>query len=191
MTVWSADRAADELATRLEEDHLAYAFGGALALAAWGVPRATLDVDVSVFVEVRQLDRVLDSFERAGALVDREDARRQVDRIGMFMASLRGVRLDIFLAHHPMHREMEQRRVALKAFGEVDRWFLSAEDVVLTKLIYRRPKDILDLERLFAVQPSLDVTYVSGWLRRIVGEDDERHAVLADLITRFGGSSPP
>ena len=38
------------LADQFDEDGLAYAVGGALALGAWGVPRTTSDVDVSVFV---------------------------------------------------------------------------------------------------------------------------------------------
>lgn len=57
------------LADRFDEDGLPYALGGALALGAWGVPRTTSDVDVSVFVSERELDRLLDSVERAGAMI--------------------------------------------------------------------------------------------------------------------------
>jgi len=41
---------AGHLADRFDEDGLPYAFGGAMALGAWGVPRTTSDVDVAVFV---------------------------------------------------------------------------------------------------------------------------------------------
>lgn len=107
--------------------------------------------------------------------------------MGLFMARLGGVRLDLFLAHHPMHESMRARRVAVRAFGEHDRYFLSAEDVVLTKLIYRRRKDVLDLERLFAVQEgNLDLGYVRYWLTRIAPEGDPRYHTLDDLERRFG-----
>jgi len=52
----------------------------------WGVPRTTSDVDVSVFVGERELDRLLDSVERAGALVERAEAPRLVARTGFFVA---------------------------------------------------------------------------------------------------------
>lgn len=39
------------LANALEQRAVPYAIGGALACGVWGVPRATLDVDVNVFVD--------------------------------------------------------------------------------------------------------------------------------------------
>ncbi len=69
---------AARLADRFDEDGLPYAFGGALALGAWGVPRTTTDVDIPVFVAEPELDRLLDSIERSGAMVDRSAARRSV-----------------------------------------------------------------------------------------------------------------
>lgn len=177
---------AAHLADRFEEDRLAYAFGGAMALGAWGVPRTTSDVDVAVFVGEHDLPRVLDAVERAGAMVDRAEAGRTVARTGMFFGLLAGIRLDVFLAHHPMHADMERRRVALKTLDGTSRWFLSAEDVVLTKLIYGRAKDVADLQRLFAVRgDDLDVGYVSGWLAKIVPPGDRRLALLNELRRRF------
>lgn len=177
---------AGHLADRFDEDGLAYAFGGAMALGAWGLPRTTSDVDVSVFVPEKNLDRALESVERGGAIVDRADARRSVTRTGMFMALLAGTRLDVFIAHHPMHGDMERRRVALKAPDGKVRWFLSAEDVVLTKLIYGRAKDVADLERLFVMMAKvLDLGYVAGWLAKIVPPGDRRVALLDELRRRF------
>ncbi|MBL0216129.1 MAG: hypothetical protein IPQ07_19880 [Myxococcales bacterium] len=43
--------AARRLAAAFDADGLSYGIGGALALGVWGAPRATKDVDVSVFVE--------------------------------------------------------------------------------------------------------------------------------------------
>jgi len=177
---------AGHVADRFDEDGLTYAFGGALALGAWGVPRTTSDVDVAVFVPERDLERALDSLERAGAMVDRAEASRLVARTGMFFAALGRTRLDVFIAHHPVHADMERRRVSLETLDGERRWFLSAEDVVLTKLIYGREKDVADLQRLFAVRgPSLDLPYVSEWLAKIVPPGDRRLNLLAELRRRF------
>jgi hypothetical protein len=64
--------------------------GGALALGAWGVPRTTSDVDVSAFVSERELDRLLDSVERAGAMVERVQAHGSVARTGFLSRSSAG-----------------------------------------------------------------------------------------------------
>ena len=176
------------LAARLTEDGIEFAFGGALALAAWGVPRATIDVDVSVFVPPTDWRRVVDALERCGALVAADEAERTATSIGLIVAYVAGTRVDLFLQHHPMHADMRRRRVSRHGVGDGESYFLSASDVVLTKLLYNRAKDRTDLERLFAVcGGQIDVEYVAGWLERIVGADDERLAVLTDLRARFPG----
>jgi hypothetical protein len=177
---------AARLADRFDEDGLAYALGGALALGAWGVPRTTTDVDIAVFVAEPELDKLLDSIERAGAMVDRAEARRSVAKTGFLVAHLGRTRLDLFIAHHPWHAEMHARRQLLPTPDGKERWFLSLEDVALAKLLYARPKDIQDLERLFAVQRSrLDLAYLRRWLSAMVPAQDMRLRTLEELARRF------
>jgi hypothetical protein len=173
---------AEHLADRLDEDALAYALGGALALGVWGVPRTTADVDLAVFAGDDQLDRVMNAFERSGAIVDRAAASRSVATAGFFVADLAGTRVDAFLAHHPWHVDMQSRRVQVPAPSGKPRWFLCAEDLAIAKLMYARPKDVADLERLWQVQRErLDVAYIERWLAAIVPAGDRRHQLLADL----------
>ncbi len=174
------------LADRLDEDRLPYALGGALALAAWSGPRQTVDVDLAVFVGEEELARVIDAVERAGAVVARDDAARSVASTGMFIAQLGRTRVDVFLATHPVHEEMARRRVAVDVDG-TPMWFLSPEDLALLKLFYGRPKDLIDLERLFAAQSDVDVPYIRSWLERIVPPGDRRLSTLDDLARRFAG----
>ena len=177
---------AARLADRFDEDGLPYALGGALALGAWGVPRTTSDVDVSVFVSERELDRLLDSVERAGAMVERVEARRSVARTGFFVAFFGRTRIDLFIAHHPWHAEMQRRRVALPTPDGRPRWFLSPEDMALAKLLYARPKDVQDLDRLFAVQAGrIDLAYLRQWLPLMVPAGDARLGLLEDLARRL------
>ena len=177
--------AARRLATVFDGDGLPYGLGGALALGVWGAPRATKGVDVSVFVETDQLGRVLDSLERAGALVNREDAVRSVDRIGLFQARLGRIVIDVFMSDHP-HAAQMAARVCLVAEPDGARLaFISAEDLCLHKLMFGRAKDVVDLERLFAVRV-LDLAYVRTWLTQMVPAQDRRLAILDDLERRFG-----
>ncbi|HEX6239585.1 MAG TPA: hypothetical protein VFZ61_01780, partial [Polyangiales bacterium] len=53
--------------------------------------------------------------------------------------------------------------------------FLSPEALCVFKLLFFRPKDLVDLERLIEVQAgALDTGYVRAELAKLMGEHDER-----------------
>lgn len=68
------------------------------SLAAWGGPRATVDVDLNVFVDDERLPDVFDVFERRLSIaVDRPAARGRHHRDGMFVLhSAESMRIDVF-----------------------------------------------------------------------------------------------
>lgn len=174
------------LADRLEEDGFAYALGGAVALAAHGFPRNTADVDISVFVPEGQLAGLFDSLDRAGCRFDREHARSAVERISLFTVRCGRVAADLFVSFHPHHHEALARRVSLRCPDGNGRWFLSAEDMVIHKLVMSRQKDLMDLELLFTARGStMDVGYVRRWIDAITPPGDQRRATLDDLQRRF------
>jgi hypothetical protein len=80
--------AALRVAHSLEERAVPYALGGALAYGLWGVPRATLDVDLNVFVEPEALGPVFEAFAALGIPVDPTAAQDSVGREGMFQAMM-------------------------------------------------------------------------------------------------------
>ncbi len=181
----NALEAAQRIGECFDEDKIPYGIGGALALGVWGALRATRDVDINVFVAEAELPRAFDSLERAGVLLDRATATRDLARIGLCRGRLGRIVVDIFVSQHPQHAEM-QRRVRRVADAEGhSSAFLSVEDLALHKLIFGRPKDVTDLERLFAVRLDLDVTYVRRWLIQMVPAGDQRLAILDDLEERF------
>ncbi len=180
------------VADRLDEGGIPYAIGGALALAAHAVPRATKDVDFSVFVPEPDLDRLFDAVERAGCLLDRSRARADVDRVALFAARHGRVGIDFFVSFQPHHHEALARRVAFPGPDGRPRWFLSAEDLAIHKLALARAKDHMDLEHLFAaVGDRMDVAYVRRWLHALTGEGDPRRSQLESLVSRFGAPTRP
>jgi hypothetical protein len=178
-------RLAAHIARCLDEDKLDYAVGGALALTVHALPRDTADVDISVFAAVEELPRVFDALERAGVMVDRADATRSQARIGMFTGRAGKRLVDVFLYGHPHFEAMHRRRVqATTPSGEL-LWFISAEDLCVTKLVFARAKDIADLEHVFAANPKLDVEYIRSWLVQMPPPIERRLAILDDLAARF------
>jgi len=139
---------------------------------------------VSVLCRVEELPRVLDSLGLAGVLCRRDDAARDVARIGLFQGRLGVVVVDVFLSEHPQYAEMHRRLRQVAAPDGRSLAFISAEDLCLHKLLFGRPKDIGDLESLFAVR-TLDLAYVRAWLVQMVPAGDRRVDVFDDLARRF------
>ncbi|MBA3398291.1 MAG: hypothetical protein H0T89_37035 [Deltaproteobacteria bacterium] len=176
--------AATRIGQLLEADGLEYAIGGALALGVWGAPRGTKDVDLSVFATPPEYGRVADAFERVGVVFDRIGAERDLGRIGFFRGRLGRIHIDVFMSAHPHFDSMRARRRRIEAPGGQHLYFISAEDLCVMKLVYARDKDFADLERLFAVQPQLDMAYIRQWVRQLPVGDDAL-ATLEALDRRF------
>jgi hypothetical protein len=178
------------IARALAAAGLAHALGGALALGAHGVPRGTLDVDVNVFVADDDLPRVTDCLRAIGVEIDDAPALARARRDGMFVGLWAGMRIDVFVPSIPFSDEAARTRVRLVDPGGEAVWFLSAEALAVFKLLFFRPKDVVDLERLVAVQgAAFDHAYVRGWMVAMMGEDDDRVRLWDDLVVRFGRSN--
>jgi hypothetical protein len=73
-------------------------------------------------------------------------------------------------------------------FGDDRIHVLSAEDLVIYKVIFDRAKDWRDLaELVYAANDPLDLDYVRRWLGRILAADDPRHERL-ERVVDSGGS---
>jgi hypothetical protein len=159
----------------LAESGIPHAFGGALALAYYATPRATLDIDLNIFLPVREANRVLAALTPLGvaaptaaqwrALGDREQAR-------IFWEE---TPIDLFFAYDPLHDQCRERMQRVPFGDGASIPVLSAEDLAVFKAIFDRAKDWRDLrEMLFALGGSFDAAYALLWLRRILAEDDAR-----------------
>lgn len=162
------------LADCFERAGVPYALGGALAYGLWGVPRATIDVDVNLFVEGDQLGRVVDALRSLGIEIDPTLARAQSEATGLIVTHWGPFRLDLFTPSISFSWEAMRTRVRHVVEGH-SAYFLSAEAIAVFKLLFFRTKDIADLERLLAVQGArLDRAYVRMHIVALMGEDDER-----------------
>jgi hypothetical protein len=180
--------AARAVAAALERAGFDYAIGGAIALAYWGVPRATVDVDVGVSAEPLQLPALFEALRDAGFEIDLDRAAQAAAR-GDFGCRAHGVRVDVFLPVLPLAREALERRRRVP-FGETQIWIVTAEDAALLKLLFGRTKDLADLERLFAVHADrFDYAYMDRWVAALFGEVDPRRRAYAELCAKARGSA--
>jgi hypothetical protein len=164
------------LVEALERAGIDYALGGAVALSAWSEPRATTDVDINIWPAGDSLDPVLEALVDAGVAVDPGAAKREAELRGMFVGRRGPYRIDVFVPSIPFYADAlaTRRRVAVAG---TDGWVLSAESIAVFKMLFFRPKDLVDVARLLEVaRDGLDRTAVRAAVVAVVGEDDVRVA---------------
>jgi len=171
-----------QLIDRLEASGLPYALGGAVAYSAWGEPRATRDIDLNLWVEPASLDPAFDVLASAGVSLDRARARTEALERGLFIGWHGEYRIDVFVPSIPFYAEALARRIRVRLAGH-DTWVLSPEVLAVFKMLFFRPKDLRDLERLLAVQGArFDRDFVRRSLVEMLGEGAE-HVVAWDELT--------
>jgi hypothetical protein len=157
---------------RLDAEKIAHAFGGALALAYYAEPRATIDIDLNVFVPPDAHRRIHDALAPLG--VDDGDLDPlALERDGQCRVRWGSTPIDLFYAYDELHEAM--RRAARRvAFGEGELTILAPEHLVVCKAIFDRPKDWIDIEQVLVCGEELDVAEIDRWLKRVTDPDDPR-----------------
>ena len=176
------------IAQALEQAHIPYAFGGAIALAYYAAPRGTEDIDINVFLRVEEAGTCLEELERLG--IERPAADRDIHDHQVVLSWER-TPIHVFFSYDPFHDSCRARaRQAAFAGGEI--WILSAEDITIFKVIYDRPKDRAEVrEVLLCMGEQMDVVYTIGWLERALGSEDVRvmrfRGAVAELVSARSG----
>lgn len=164
-----------------------HAFGGALALAYYAEPRATIDVDVNVFVAPRRAGRTLDALGMLGATVDRPALLALAQRDGQVRVRWGRSPIDLFFSYDPFHKACAAAR-RMVPFGDTQIPILSPEHLVVCKAVFDRRKDWIDIEQiLFVTASDVDVAEITRWVNRILGAPDRRTKKLASTIHRIVG----
>jgi len=161
----------------LRSAEIPHAFGGAIALAYYAEPRATVDVDVNVFVGPDHLDAVraaLSPLGVASPIVDSEAGdRARVGREGQTRWWWGRTPVDLFFAYDPVHDAM-RRAVRTVPFGDDQIPVLGPEHLVVCKVVFDRDKDWLDITQVLTAVPDFDTAEVRRWLEHLLRPDDER-----------------
>jgi hypothetical protein len=156
---------------QLTQAKIPHAFGGALALAYYAEPRATIDVDLNLFVAPSSYPGIERDLARIG-VGDGVDPKA-VERDGQCRLRWGNTPIDLFFAYDALHDAM-RRATRSEPFGETKIPILAPEHLLVCKAIFNRPKDWLDIEQMLVCVDDLDLAEVRTWLDRIVGADDPR-----------------
>jgi hypothetical protein len=159
-------QAAAEVLACLDEAGAPSCVIGGLAVARWGVPRATGDVDLTVLAPHGQESAVLD------LLLGQFPARRPdarafalVNRV-VLLRTATGPEADVSLAALPFELEALDLASSWEAATGVFLRTCPAEHLIVYKLVAARPQDLVDVEGIVRRQGDrLDVGRIRRWGR--------------------------
>lgn len=149
---------------------------GAQAVAAYGVPRLSADVDVTVHVAPDDVERLADDLGRASfdLLVSDPDFVRRT-HVLPFVHRETGMPVDLVLAGSGLEQDFAERAVSIDVGGATVP-VISREDLVIAKILAGRPKDVEDARALWRAHGNdLDLERIESVLRLLeeaLGQSD-------------------
>jgi Nucleotidyl transferase AbiEii toxin, Type IV TA system len=160
-----------------------HAFGGALALAYYAEPRATIDIDLNLFVGAERFPDVAERLVALGAAADDPAAAELVRLDGQARVLWDTTPVDLFFAYDPFHHAAG-RALRTVPFAETSIPILAPEHLVVCKVVFNRAKDWVDIDAMVAAETPVDVAEVLRWVGRIAGDDDPRFERIVSVLTR-------
>ncbi len=108
------------LAQAFEAAGISYALGGALAYGIWGIPRATLDVDINIFVDDDQLTRVAEVLGSLGISADPSHLARESDLVDLErLVEVQGPALDVAYVRKELAAMMGEDDARVRRWDEL------------------------------------------------------------------------
>jgi predicted nucleotidyltransferase len=178
------------LADSLDRLKLRYAVGGAIANGFWGIVRTTKDVDCLVAIPATSYQLLADELNSLDYSQLDEDHRQvkvtvprmraQASGENLIECYVGGVRVELFMPIVPLQEQILRRAVMLP-IGEREARITTAEDLILLKLAFHRPKDLQDVRGILWVQRNaLDYGYMAEWAANAL--DDAAQKELQQLV---------
>lgn len=163
-----------------------YVFG-AQAVVVHGRPRMTADVDVTAKSPVREVDDLAANLQRRGFTVRVDELAEFVRRTSVIpvVHDATEIPVDLVLAGPGLEDEFLARAIRIEIEG-TDVPFISPEDLIVTKLLAGRPKDVEDVRGILAKQGArIDKRRIEDVLTRI-----EQALDRSDLTEQFEALDP-
>jgi hypothetical protein len=160
-----------------------HAFGGALALAYYAEPRATVDIDLNVFVPADRYDDVAAPLVALGVDAGDPEAKNAVEHDGQTRVMWDETPIDLFFAYDAFH-DAAAAASRVVPFADTTISILGPEHLVVCKVVFDRPRDWVDIDAMLDADVALDAAEVLRWVGRIAGDDDPRYERIAAVLTR-------
>lgn len=150
-----------------------YFVTGGFAVSVWGRPRATFDIDIVVKLiepQVPALTGALRKISEAGYI--NEEAAREAIRLKgefNFIDPETNLKADFWIVKDNQLSLLEFQRRKLKKIDGLSVYFVSPEDLILSKLLWHKQsqssRHLEDIESVLKIQKKIDYKYLRKWAK--------------------------
>jgi len=155
-----------KVSLQLKKDSIPYMVIGGQAVLLYGEPRLTKDIDITLGVGVRELNKLKETISFLGLkiLVERDEEFVERNMVLPALDEKSGIRVDFIFSFSPYERQAIERAKDIKMGRSLVR-FASLEDVVIHKVIAGRARDLEDIKSILLKNQKYDSDYIEKWLK--------------------------
>lgn len=177
------------LQKQLQEANIPSIVIGGVAVAIWGEPRVTRDVDLKILLRREEAERLLTVLAPNYSPLLPEPLRALREQAMLFVQDAAGTRLGLLLADTPYDVQAIRRSRVAEVEPGAAISVCSPEDLVIYKLVSIRLRDHEDAASVIRRQGGgLDDDYVLNWLRQFEQALDD--STLVAEYTRLRAGRP-
>jgi predicted nucleotidyltransferase len=169
------DETLSRIGASLERSGIPYMIIGGQAVLLYGEPRLTRDIDITLGINIDQLEAIFAVAQHLSLKLLPEDVTAFV-RQTMVLPALdeaTGIRVDFIFSFTPYESQAIRRAKKVSILGQ-DVCFAAVEDLIIHKIFAGRPRDIEDVQTVIMKNALLDIPYIEEWLRAFDAASDEK-----------------
>jgi predicted nucleotidyltransferase len=153
-----------KISRELRKAFIPYMVIGGQAVLLYGEPRLTKDIDITLGIGVKELNKIKKIVSIIGLkiLVKKEFVEKNM--VLPTIEEKSGIRVDFIFSYSPYERQAIERGKDIK-LGRTFVRFASLEDVVIHKVIAGRARDIEDIKSILIKNPTYDSGEIIKWLK--------------------------
>ncbi len=138
---------------------------GGQAVLVHGEPRLTKDIDVTLGIGANEWRRMEQVIQESGWQYLTSDVEDFVKETMVLPVKDKesGIRIDFIFSLSPYERQAIGKAIDID-LGSVAIKYAALEDVVIHKIVARRPRDIEDAKSVLLKNPDYDKEYIREWL---------------------------
>jgi hypothetical protein len=139
---------------------------GGQAVLLYGEPRLTRDIDITLGLGVRELNKLKETISSLSLkiLVERDEEFVERNMVLPTLDEKSGIRVDFIFSFSPFEKQAIERAKDIKLGRSLVR-FASLEDVVIHKVIAGRARDLEDIKSILLKNQKYDSNYIEKWLK--------------------------